>query len=79
MVLGSTPIIGKIMTRKKENLQGPTIVELSDQDYKEALKSEEEKRISAMPWYEKLDKGLEHGIEKTGQGMVQVPITWVLL
>jgi hypothetical protein len=33
--------------------------------------SEEEKRIRAMAWYEKLDKGLEHGVEKTGQGMVQ--------
>lgn len=33
--------------------------------------SEEEKRIREMAWYEKLDKGLEHGVEKTGQGLVQ--------
>ena len=59
------------MAKKKENLQLPKIRELSPGQLQEALKSEEEKRINAMPWYEKLDKGLEHGIEKTGQGMVQ--------
>lgn len=27
--------------------------------------------ISQMPWYEKLDKGFEHGLKKTGQGALQ--------
>jgi len=31
----------------------------------------EAKEISQMPWYEKLDKGFEHGLKKTGQGVLQ--------
>jgi len=55
---------------KKNNLQNPRIRQLTDEELNRRLE-EEERKISGMPWHKKLGKGFQHGIEKTGQGMVQ--------